>query len=196
MTASGKSLFGRRLAQRLGFGYVSASQILFDRMNFPPNERDRAWTAHFDEIANARNSTSLDTEVDQELLRVSSQCDHLVIDSWVLPWLVDESALKLWISCDEETRCKKARISDARWDKPLAYYRFILARKDEDSRRRFSSLYGFSYGPDPAVFDHILDNSEYYAEPSSLRSAHMMDEFSDLLLSIVLSEMNLPIGAA
>ncbi|MFI1353627.1 cytidylate kinase family protein [Streptomyces sp. NPDC020898] len=190
LTASGKTKFGLDLARQLGFDYVSASQILLDRLGVPLGARHEIWGDGFEAVTQLRDRSEVDRRLDTEMTELIGRLDHTVFDSWALPWFADRSAIKIWLACDQRTRHLKARsphpISERH---SLQHYAQIVDRKDQDSRNRFQKLYGFTYGPNPEVFDCILDSTEYYVDSPTIHSEQRANEFSSLLLREVKQAM-------
>ncbi|MYX34615.1 MULTISPECIES: cytidylate kinase family protein [unclassified Streptomyces] len=190
LTASGKTRFGTELARQLGYRYVSASETLIQRLGIPPRMRHDIWGDGFDAVARLRDSGDPDRWLDMEMARLAEIQENTVFDSWALPWFAPRGALRIWLSCSHETRCRKARLAHSPGERrPLRHYADIIDRKDADSRARFRSLYGIEYGPDPGVFDHVLDATEYYVDSPTPRSEQKAGEFSRHLLNTVRNSM-------
>ncbi|MFI1394953.1 hypothetical protein [Streptomyces sp. NPDC020681] len=190
LTASGKTKFSLELARQLGFNYVSASEILLEGLGVPLGMRRDTWGDGFETVAQLRDRSEADRRLDAEMAHLAETLDCTVFDSWALPWFTDSSVIKIWLSCDRRTRYLKARLSHAATERHvLQYYANVVDRKDEDSRIRFQKLYGFDYGPDPDVFNCILDSTEYYVDAPTLHSEQRADEFSSHLLREVKQAM-------
>ena len=159
-SASGKTVYARLLAQALDCAYVSGSAMLLQRLEQPA---DADWIDARAALQAARHSSAADRDADAALVARVRESDRVLADSWTAPWLLGDDVVKLWIDCGEETRVKNATLgfgplSDAQ----VRRVRDGLREKDADSVALFRELHGFTLGPDPLVFDAVVDATPYF----------------------------------
>jgi cytidylate kinase len=140
------------------------------------------WTPAADE-RRARDEW-IDRESDRRMLE-TIDAKSGVFDAWALPWLCDEpDAIRVWIEADLASRAERCLLSYEmeKIDPPADPYA-LLEEKDSFSRRQFRKLYGIELGPDPEVFDLILENSKPMSEHSSRVATADARAFNDVLHS-------------
>ncbi len=115
--------------------------------------------------------------------RIRASPVPLVVDAWLQPWLCeDDSAIRVWIASSAESRIAKAKVTFMRARLPVpGNIDEQVRQKDRFSRWIFSELYGIDFWPDPSVFDVIVDNAIYIAEPSIGASDRGITQFEPVL---------------
>jgi cytidylate kinase len=163
-TAAGKTTHSRLLAETLGWQYVGMSQIR--RLRIPESSSAREeWLPRGDELRAA--NALLDLEMDRRLTEYIGRLDgSAVIDAWLQPWLCElPGAVRVWLASDFDSRAIKAQVSRFRLGMgPSESITATIAEKDKFSIEQFRRLYGIDFGPDPGVFDLLLDSSDYITE--------------------------------
>jgi|SRR3954464_9881359 cytidylate kinase len=177
-TAAGKTTHSRLLADFLGWHYIGMSHIR--RCWIPGSSTAREeWLPHGDELR--AHDTTLDLEMDR---RLKEHIEHIqapaVVDAWLQPWLCELSgATRVWLESDFASRAAKAQVTRLRSGLGASSsMEATIARKDEFSVEHFGRLYGVEFGPDPAVFDLVLDNSGYISEPTVRASDEGIIQFA------------------
>lgn len=164
-TAAGKTTHARLLAEFLGWEYLGMSEIRRSRIpaSGTPHEE---WHPRGDDLR--AGDPRLDLDMDHRIKeRIESAEAPLVVDAWLQPWLCELSATRVWLGSDFASRVLKAQVSRLRAGlPPTSSTAGTVARKDEFSVEHFRRLYGVDFGPDPAVFDLVLDNSGYISAAS------------------------------
>ena len=169
-TAAGKTTHARLLATALGWRYIGMSQIR--SLCVPGSATEREEWVEGGDVRRAAN-ISLDLEMDH---RLKDHIDRLeipvVVDAWLQPWLCELSnATRVWLGSDFDSRVLKARVSRLRSGLgPSPSIDATIAQKDDFSIAHFRRVYGVDFGPDPTVFDLLLDNTGYIAE-ATIRSS-------------------------
>ncbi|MBM7510222.1 cytidylate kinase [Nocardioides salarius] len=155
-SASGKSVLARHLAALLECEYLCASNVLTTELGMESvdwiDERTRV---------EALRSTEHERTLDDRLLHHLSESPRIVLDSWVAPFRSTVHDVAVWIECDLDSRIQNAIGPDGK--RNYAATRRVrdgLVAKDDDSVRRFKSAYGFVFGPDPNVFQVMVDISD------------------------------------
>ncbi|HIQ30079.1 MAG TPA: cytidylate kinase [Candidatus Caldiarchaeum subterraneum] len=158
--ATGKSTVGRRLAKNLGLRYISGGDALKSiavEMGYRPGGKDwweREQGLKF--LAKRGEDPSFDRRVDEKLMEMALEGD-VVIDSWVLPWLLDrERSYNIWLNASEEARAERmARRSGLSRKKALE----ILRQRDRESSEIYKKLYGIELGRDFKPFHLVVDTT-------------------------------------
>lgn len=165
-TAAGKTTHSMLLASRLGWRYLGSSQ-LFRTLLSSELVTSREWDPAFD--ARRGETPNIDYALDKRMREMidESTCP-LVVDAWLQPWLCQRTdALRVWLESDFPSRRIKARVSFMR-DNIVVPINLESQIKDKDdfSLTSFKRLYDIDFGPDPDLFDIILDNSCFIKEAS------------------------------
>jgi len=160
MSGCGKSTVARRLAQKYGLRYLSGGDMLKTlavKTGYKPREKGWWETEEGRSFLRERaKDHEFDKKVDDELMKWARQ-GNVVLDSWTMPWLLKESAFKVWLEASVNERARRLvrrdRIS-------VAGALRALEEKDEKTKRIYKKLYGFDLGEDFSPFDLILDTNE------------------------------------
>jgi cytidylate kinase len=176
-TAAGKTTHSRLLADHLGWGYLGSSQLL--RKLLPGRcPEDREWLPATDE--HRRSDAGIDEALDHRLLQLIEGSDRpLVVDAWLQPWLCRRTdAVRVWLASDWPSRLRKAKVSFLRRDDiPPVNLNTQIHAKDEFSVATFKRIYDVDFGPDPDLFDVIIDNSRFIPEASIAASDRGIADF-------------------
>jgi cytidylate kinase len=157
-SASGKTIYAKFLSQILDCSYVSGSSLLLKELG---HGRDINWVNSRNDILAARLGSDMDAVVDSILVEELVSTPRIIMDSWAIPWLSRGTAVSVWIECDLDTRVKNATLGFG--DISSGECRRIrrgLVEKDADSVKLFRRTHGIEFGPDPSVFDVIIDLSD------------------------------------
>ncbi|MDW8043661.1 MAG: cytidylate kinase family protein [Nitrososphaerota archaeon] len=156
--ATGKSTLGRALARRLGVRYYSGGDALMRlarRMGY--DAKGRKWwdtPEGMKFLAEREANFDFDKMVDQELMRIAEE-RPAVIDSWVLPWLMDEG-YKIWLKASLEVRAKRlAKRGRMSYEEAQR----VLREREERNRALYREIYGIRWGEDLEPFHLVLDTS-------------------------------------
>lgn len=160
LTAAGKTTHARLLAERLGYRYVSASQVLASLAGIEIDPRTHWWLERGGDLSRAREGHVLDRELDRRMVALTAEADQQVFDAWALPWISSEPMLRIWLESDRPSRCRKCQVSHAPLN-PVSFAQAgdIVDEKDSESRRIFLELHGFDLFHPPDVFDVHVDLS-------------------------------------
>ncbi|MCS7142268.1 MAG: cytidylate kinase family protein [Aigarchaeota archaeon] len=156
--ATGKSTLCRLIGEDLKLRVYSGGEaLLLAAKRFGYNPRGLEWwdTKEGLEFLERRKlDNSIDRSVDEELKKIASR-ESAVIDSWVLPWLVDEG-YKIWLKADLEARAERL-IKRSKLDLETAVT--TIRERDEVNRQLYYSLYKIRLGEDFSPFHLVLDTS-------------------------------------
>ncbi|MGV1048248.1 MAG: AAA family ATPase [Solirubrobacterales bacterium] len=170
LSATGKSTHCRLLAAHYGLPYVSMRAVMSSVLNdsgdsVPGGE----WTPSVDRVR--AGDDQLDREADRRMLERIDNGPG-VFDAWALPWLFrDSDAVRVWMGADIASRVERCLLSALgsgfRGD---GDQRAMIEKKDAFSQAQFRRLYGIDFGPDPSVFDVIVENSHLLGKLSVQRA--------------------------
>lgn len=158
LAATGKSTVAKKLAKALNIQYVSGGQALKQlaiERGYKPGGEDWWEKSEGLKFLEERSSNpEFDKLVDAKLLELASKGD-VVIDSWVLPWLLKDG-YKIWLKASEEERA--TRLSK-RSGLPVDVAKEVLRKRDSESKEIYNRLYGISLESDLSPFDVVLDTT-------------------------------------
>lgn len=166
LTAAGKTTHAKLLAEHLGYEYISASQLLAKGAGIDVSSSEHWWMTSGQAVISVRNQTSLDEEIDRELIARTNDADCQVFDAWGLPCTSNAPMLRIWLESDFPSRCRKCFVSH---DAEVSFSECveIVEEKDLESQRIFSALYGFDILIDREPFDIVVDLSKLIPSPTA-----------------------------
>ncbi|MEV7006702.1 hypothetical protein [Streptosporangium sp. NPDC051022] len=185
-TAAGKTTHARLLARRLGWSYLGMAEVRRAQLSGILPEKGE-WSPEVDRLRN--DHSALDLEADQIMRdRIHRHTSPLVVDAWLQPWLCDvEDATRVWLNSDLPSRVAKAQVSLLRSGRePTHDVKMEVVEKDEFSLKVFRDLYSIDFGPDTDLFDLVVDNSGFIAEPSIQASDRGIAGFEPVFHSAVM----------
>jgi cytidylate kinase len=195
LTAAGKTTHALLIAKWLGYDYVSASSLMFDRLHIARDESNILWATRFDEVERRRDQSPVDRDVNELLDAALRRRDRTVFDSWSAAWL-DRGGrcLRIYIESDKNSRALKARVSQ----EPHGPYLSISAcldlidQKDESTAVRLRPLVGVDVRYDRTPFDLVMDNSALIREPTVISARRGIKMFHDLLVMEIVDRLGEP----
>lgn len=159
MTGSGKSTVAKRIADKYGLDYYSggnALRVLAKEEGY--NSDVRGWwetSEGLNFLEQRMGVPDFDKKIDEKLLELAAK-GNVVLDSWTMPWLLDEG-FKVWLEASPQVRAKRVVTRDAISDEEALK---ALTEKDARTRQIYKNLYGFDLGHDLAPFDLVLSTDE------------------------------------
>ncbi len=162
MAGTGKSTLSKKLAEKYGLGYYSGGDVLKEIAKEEGYDVSvRGWWESPEglKFLNERvNDPKFDQEVDDKLLEYA-QKGNVLLDSWTMPWLLEEG-FKIWLEASFEKRVARVAIRDGMTvDQAFE----VLKEKEARTKVIYRTLYGFSLGEDFKPFDFILDTDNLSA---------------------------------
>lgn len=159
---SGKSTLGKKLAEIYGLSYISGGDALKKLANSMRYQKiDKGWweTEEGQEFLKERQKTpDFDRKIDEALINMAKKGD-VVIDSWTIPWLINnECCFKIWLKASHEHRAKRVSKRDGI---SLQLASKMIKEKDSRSREIYKALYGFNFGDDFTPFDIVFNNEKF-----------------------------------
>ncbi len=163
MAGTGKSTLSRKLAEKYNLKCYSGGDALKELAKAEGYDVSRRGWWESPEGLNFLNERmgdpKFDKAVDAELLKYAQQ-GNVLLDSWTMPWLLNEG-FKIWLLASLEKRA--ARVAER--DKiPVDEAFRVLEEKEARTKAIYKKLYGFVLGEDFAPFDLVLDTDNLNAE--------------------------------
>lgn len=160
------------MADAIGADWFGARSILQKLTGTEEIPAQRLWrTATGPQLETLRDrDRSIDRRLDQATIDELVSREHVVGDSWALPWLAvpsKVSVVRVWLESSFETRVLKfvaAHLDDLPISESDA--QDLVADKDRRTQQRFLDAHGFDLFVDRDPFALILDNSRYIDRPS------------------------------
>ncbi len=155
----GKSTVAKKLAQKYRLRYVSGGDALKElavEAGFKPSGEDWWETEEGKRFLNKRmEDPNFDRKVDEKLIEIAKE-GNVILDSWTMPWLLDEG-FKIWLDASLEVRAARA----AKRDKiDFEEAKKLIREREKKTREIYSKLYGFNLGEDFSPFHIILDTDK------------------------------------
>ena len=155
----GKSTVAKKLAQKYKLRYISGGDALKElavEAGFKPSGEDWWETEEGRRFLNKRmEDPNFDRKVDEKLIEIAKE-GNVVLDSWTMPWLLDEG-FKIWLDASLEVRAARA----AKRDKiDFEEAKKLIREREKKTREIYSKLYGFNLGKDFSPFHIILDTDK------------------------------------
>lgn len=157
--AVGKSTVGKLVAKKMKLKYISGGDALkavAREMGFNPTGTGWWETPKGLQFLSMRSKDpQFDKKVDKKLLQIC-RAGGYVVDSWVMPWLFQGKAFKVWLTADEKMRARRmaerSKISLIKASK-------LLKNRDRKSSKIYRRLYGIKLGEDYSPFHLIIDTT-------------------------------------
>jgi len=162
MAGTGKSTLSKKLAEKYGLRYFSGGDVLKGLAKQEGYDVSvQGWWESPEGLnfLNKRvNDPKFDKEVDDKLLEYAQQ-GNVLLDSWTMPWLLEEG-FKIWLEASFEKRAARVAVRDRM---TVAQAFDVLKEKEARTKAIYKALYGFSLGEDLKPFDFILDTDNLNA---------------------------------
>jgi cytidylate kinase len=163
MAGTGKSTLSKKLAEKYNLKCYSGGDALKELAKAKGYDVSRqGWWESPEGLNFLRervNDPKFDKAVDAKLLKYAQQ-GNVLLDSWTMPWLLNEG-FKIWLMASIEKRA--ARVAER--DKITVNEAFrVLEEKEARTKAIYKKLYGFVLGEDFAPFDLVLDTDNLNAE--------------------------------
>ena len=163
MAGTGKSTLSKKLAEKYNLKCYSGGDALKELAKAKGYDVSRqGWWESPEGLNFLRervNDPKFDKAVDAKLLKYAQQ-GNVLLDSWTMPWLLNEG-FKIWLMASIEKRAGRV----AKRDKITVNEAFrVLEEKEARTKTIYKKLYGFVLGEDFAPFDFVLDTDNLNAE--------------------------------
>ena len=189
LTAAGKTTHARRLAADLGYGYVSATDILFEILRMPDPGPDR-WFTQQEAISAAREGDAVDAELESRLEHLARTRDRTVFDTWALAWISPSPMARIWIESDLPSRSRKCLVSLGDAPRPLAECEAVLHSKDGHNRAMFLRRHGFDLFTDRQRYHAVLCNSHLIPSATPQEARRGITAFAPVVREVALAVMS------
>lgn len=163
LAGSGKSTLAKKLAEKYGLKYYSggdALKALAIEEGYKPSTRGWWESQEGMRFLERRGKDpKFDKMVDEKLLELAKE-GNVVLDSWTMPWLLEEG-FKIWLEASPRKRAERiAKRDGISVEEALE----ALKKKEKQTKEIYKQLYGFNLGEDFAPFHLILDTENLEAE--------------------------------
>jgi CMP/dCMP kinase len=163
MAGTGKSTLSKKLAEKYGLRYFSGGDVLKELAKHEGYDVSvQGWweSPQGLKFLNERvNDPKFDKTVDDKLLEYAQQ-GNVLLDSWTMPWLLNEG-FKIWLEASFEKRAARVAIRDGMTsDEAFG----VLQEKEAHTKAIYKALYGFVLGEDFRPFDFVLDTDNLSAD--------------------------------
>ncbi|MHA1302686.1 MAG: (d)CMP kinase [Candidatus Heimdallarchaeaceae archaeon] len=150
---SGKTTAAKKLAEILGYKYVSAG-VVFREM-----ARERGYSLK--EFSNlAEKDSSIDRQIDEQTVAIAKQFDNIVVDAQLAGWLLRDFAnLSVCISATFENRVKRIAQRENR-SLDDVHSETLLRERSEGAR--YAALYSYDID-DLGIYDLIINTDRINA---------------------------------
>ncbi len=158
MAGVGKSTVAEIIAKKLKIEVKIGGDVLKDyaaKLGYKGTDRNDFWDTEEGKsfLKLREKDPSFDKKVD-EFLKESISSKEMIITSWSLPWLVENSHVKVWLKGSQKTRAK--RISE-RDNIPFQKALEIVKERDNENFLHYKRLYGIELDKDYSVFNLVID---------------------------------------
>lgn len=189
LTAAGKTTHALRLANELGYDYVSAADILLEILGVQESS-DQIWFSRLDEINTARAGDAVDIELERRFLELARTKHRIVFDTWALAWIGENPLVRVWIESDIPSRTRKCVVSQHSERLGEAECRQLIQHKDAYNRDIFRRRHKFDLFRDRGRYDAILCNSHLIPEASQAAANSGIELFAPVVNAVVTSLLN------
>ena len=163
LTGSGKNSAGEELAKRTGMRLIS--------LTFK-NEARKRGISLMDMQRLAGKDKGIDLDFDRRLVGAASK-GNCIVTTWLGPWMIKGSALRVWLHAEERVRAMRiAKRDGLEFDEALAH----VKARDADNRARFKGYYNIDLN-DHSNFDLEIDSGK-----------HSASEIADMIENALLSK--------
>jgi cytidylate kinase len=183
LTAAGKTTHAKRLADELGYQYVSATEILLEILGIEQTG-ESVWLTRLGETNAARSNGSVDAELEERLVSLNRTRQRTVFDTWALAWIGDSPLLRIWIESDLESRVRKCLVSQGDRRTSPDRCRSLLDEKDSFNRQLFQRRHGFDLFTDRHRYDAVLDNSHLIPNPTESAARSGIEAFAPVIHAV------------
>lgn len=159
LTGTGKSTIAKAIAEATGMKYISSSKLFRDFAGKDVNKGQEFWAQKDGQnFLEERINTDVDEQFDKYLLDLLDKEDNFIIDSWTMPWLYKEQALRICLRAPFGVRVNRVMLRDKLSE---ADARSAIKKKDSDTRKIYMQKYLFDINKDLESFDLII-NTQYF----------------------------------
>jgi cytidylate kinase len=189
LTAAGKTTHARRLAEDLGYGYVSATDILFGILGMP-DPGAHPWFTQLDAVNAAREGDAVDEELEARLAGLARTRERTVFDTWALAWTCPVPLVRIWIESDLPSRTRKCLVSLGDEPRPLEECEKVLRAKDSHNRAMFRRRHGFDLFTDRDRYHAVLCNTHLIPAATRDEARRGIERFTPVVHGAALAVMD------
>jgi len=156
LTGTGKNTVAKAVAKKFKLKNYESSVLFKDYVgrDFRTNGY---WGKSTKDILKTRIDSDIDEKFDKHLFNIIDMTDEFVVDSWTMPWLYKEEALRVLLTCPFDIRVKRVMGRD---NQNFEDTKKVVKEKDIISKMVYLQKYGFDITKDINIFDLIV-NTRY-----------------------------------
>jgi cytidylate kinase len=188
LTAAGKTTHAHRLADQLGYQYVSATGIMLGILGVDAPSAG-VWFEHSEQIRAARSGDWADEELDRRLEELARTREGTVFDSWALAWVSPSPMVRVWIESDLPSRVRKCFVSQHQTSLTIDECARLVRDKDQEARAGFQRRFGFDLFTDRDRYDALLCNTHLIQRADAACAASGIETFAPVVLDVVTALM-------
>ena len=110
----------------------------------------------------ASKDPSLDKQLDEKIVTEAAK-GNCVVMTWLGPWMVKGSDLRVWLEASEEERARRVSERDRMG---LAEALEHVRKRDANNRKRYKKFYGINID-DRSIFDLVVNTGRFNPDQSS-----------------------------
>ena len=150
---SGKSTAAHKVAELLGYEYVSAGKLF--------REMASKEGLNLEEFSKkAEEKEEIDRYIDDKTLEIAKKTDNVVIDAQLGGWILKDIAdLIVYVTAPFETRIERIAKRD---NKPIEEIRIETLTREESEKKRYKKLYNIDVS-DLSIYDIIINSLKFNA---------------------------------
>jgi cytidylate kinase len=186
-TAAGKTTHARLISEALDMEYVSAAEMLLDRLGYDRSQTvDSAiWFKEYAQIGRRLDDTTIDSDLDRALVERARSDDRVIFDARFLPWAGQAPLIRIWLESDLPSRARKCYVSMDGRTAGVPQCAAHVHHKDMLDVERLLKGHEGIYGPNPEIFDAMLDNSDLIPDATRSCADKGIAIFQDYMLATV-----------
>jgi len=158
LTGTGKSTISKAIASALNYEYLQSS-AMFREFAGLDKKKKGFWThKEGQEFTEKRLNSDIDEKFDKYLLDIVDKKEDFVIESWTMPWLYPEKAIRIYLKAPFSVRVNRVMFRDKLNQEEA---KVAVKLKDSETRKIYLQKYLFDITKDLDNFDFVL-NTQYF----------------------------------
>jgi predicted cytidylate kinase len=159
LTGTGKTTLAKNIAGKFKLKFMPSSSLFREFANQNTSEQGW-WTRAGLKFIKERLNSDFDERFDKYLLELVDSEDDFIIDSWTMPWLYKEEALRIYLTAPFDERVNRIMLRD---NHDFDSAKSSVLAKDTETKMIYLQKYQFDIVKDLNVFDLII-NTQYLNE--------------------------------
>lgn len=158
LTGTGKSTISKAVASALNYEFLQSSHMFREFAGI--DKKSMGFWTHKEgqEFTESRLKSDVDERFDKYLLNLIDSKDNYVIESWTMPWLYNDVALRIYLKAPFSVRVNRVMFRDKLKEEDA---KIAVKMKDSETRKIYLQKYCFDINKDIENFDLVL-NTQYF----------------------------------